>query len=219
MDDAQPPYAQLIDCGVKVVEDGQYRPLTGDKGLGFFKAGDDQPAATLYRAQQRRHGRTMFATIDFGGRRFSLEKPPDITLWEGLEALFQSRLSRRVWRAGAGVAAEIRDETTDGRQPVGVFERDGVFYRVLCERAMLSWRVAGSATVIADGRVSAEIDSDPEDHPNMLLSISRPLRLDVIVIAYHLFDVLLTGRGGGNGAGGAGGAGGGGGGDGGGGGC
>lgn len=157
--------------------------------------------------------RRELGLIEFGARTFTLTKPPDRTIGEMLAESFSRYRRRRVWRAGSGIATEIRDITQDDKSALkGTFQRDGTSYVV--ERPIetgLLGRSEGDIRLLANHREVARFERSMEDKAIMLITPSTPVRLDVLAIAFDLGMSLMLPRGGGGGAGGAGGGGGGGG--------
>lgn len=211
MRESAPVYAQAFEDPIEAVfESG------GPFGAGWSRRArlrqGDTALATVQLANETGL-RREFGSIDFGARTFSLTMPPDRTLGEWLAECFSRYRRRRVWRAGSGIATEIRDITQDDKSALkGTFQRDGTSYVV--ERSIdtgLLARSEGDIRLLANHREVARIDRSLEDRAIMLITPNAPVRLDVLAIAFELgMSLALPRGGGGGGAGGGGGDGGGG---------
>lgn len=157
--------------------------------------------------------------LRFFGRRYRMDRPDDASWLEDIGNFFRSMAGmprrRRIWRAGAGVATEIRETSRTHRQLSGRFEIDGQPYSVQSElqgflKSDYHHRLFGPRGA------TAVLDRSDFSRYSYFLTPFVSTRLDVLVIAVHMMfwleESVSRGGGGVGGAGGGGGDGGGGGG-------
>jgi hypothetical protein len=158
-----------------------------DATIAFWAA--DEQCATLYSSPKKTVGRKALAVLDFGQRRFKLTMPDDRGLAGPLAEWWDRRHRRRAWRAGSALVSEIRNDWSPGALDVlgtfehGSFERDGTLYQV---------RRGGSLTeqtgrVSTNNREIATIENSTVSRKQMLITPAEPVRLDLMLIAFHMF--------------------------------
>ncbi|WP_440995711.1 hypothetical protein [Arhodomonas sp. SL1] len=181
----------------------------------FVIADVDDRLASLVEPGLLRPG---FTELRFAGRRYRLDHPRDRSAGEVAGDCLRrlgGRPRRRVlWRAGAGVVAELE---TDTKVDAGVLQSrptwtahyrlDGTGYKVVCQRHG-SGRRGLDRTLFADGLAVADVVANPFSVQELDLSVRRPVPLDALAIAVHMMGWLPSSGGSGGGAGGGGGGGG-----------
>ncbi|XOZ33660.1 hypothetical protein ACMDCT_00005 [Halomonadaceae bacterium KBTZ08] len=202
----EPAYTRKIDTPVLAVEHDAGL-LSNPKNHRFVFWNDNERCARLYPGKPRTADRKTLALLDLGQCRFNLTMPTDRTLGEVFAEWWNPHRRRRVWRAGATVASEIHDVSTQPRDMVGTFKYEGTIYRV--QRDIVWWPLGtpDSARISADNRQVATIEGSMESRHQLLIQPSTSLRLDAMLMAFHMYNWLFVG--GGSGGGGAGGGGGG----------
>lgn len=207
MAEAVPVHAREIDDAVEAVF-----TRSGPFGLGWSREVElrrgDRRLATLAPGRETGFFRQELGRIDFNGRVFTLTMPPDRTFGEAVAESFTRFKRRRVWRAGSGIATEIRDITQADSMLRGAFTRDGVRYTVeRPTKALALTKAEDDGRLLAGRREVARIEDSLVDRTRMVITPSAPVRLDVLAIALDLFLSLVVPRGGGAGGGGGGGGG------------
>jgi len=118
--------------------------------------------------------------------------PDDRGLAGALAEWWDRRHRRRAWRAGSAVVSEIRDESSSGSAqglPLlgtfehGSFERDGTHYQVRREGSLTEQ----TGRVSTNNREIATIENSTVSHKQMLITPAEPVRLDLMLIAFHMF--------------------------------
>ncbi|MBA1149274.1 hypothetical protein H0Z60_19700 [Ectothiorhodospiraceae bacterium WFHF3C12] len=206
-----PPYKELVSEPVHVELPrpilGLFHQARGEvkiSGAGRRLGVIEHPPAIGLRPVQLR----------VAGRRMRLDRPDDATLGERLAALattfFGFPQRRRVWRAGAGIATEIRETTESRDRLTGSFQIEDEDYQVVCVPYTRAAR-AYNRQLFSPRGLLAEMERSEFKLHEFFLTPHKPLRLDVLAVAVHLMFWLSTpGGAGGGGPGGAGGGGGGG---------
>ena len=191
MNQEQAPYAREMETAILAVQHtGGLLGNDNDLRTDFW-AGDEQ-CATLYWRPRKTVGRKALAVLDFGQRRFKLTKPDDHGLVEAIVEWWDKHRRRLVWRGGSAIVSEIRDESNTAPKGLlgtferGSFERDGTPYQVRYDESF--WHQTGY--IKAENRYVGTIESSMESRKQMLITPSEPLRLDVMLIAYHMFGWL-----------------------------
>lgn len=174
---------------------------------------------TLVRIEKAPWGNDVGTELRLPGRRLRLDRPDDLTFGERFgnwfAAVFSVGSRRLIWRAGAGVAAEIEETSLSRRALSGRFELDGDQYRVLCDRAGFASRdpyhrrlhdATGLVAELEVNRTASGILST-----EFTIWPHRSVRLDALALGVHMMFWLDPGSSGGSGgSGGPGGGGGGG---------
>ena len=210
MASAPEPYKALIEEHLHFTPTTSFlSALGGDVGKGFRIARGEQALAWLRKV---RWLSDVGMELCLPARRLRLDKPDDRS-FSGGWSFFSMPRRRMVWRAGHGVAAEIRETSASRKRLSGQFELSGHRYNVRCNWSGGSGhnyqrQLMDSAGMAAELEVN-QATSGPV-FKEFIIWMHRPVRLDALAIAVHMmFWLQRSAGGGGGGAGGGGGGGGG----------
>ncbi len=207
---APSPYKQLVEKHLYFTPTTSFMTaLSGAVGKGFRIARGEQALASL-----RKTG--WFSDIGMElclpARRLRFDRPDDHSFAEGW-SFFKMPRRRMVWRAGYGVAAEVRETSATWKRLTGGFEVDGHRYNVRCDWDGGSGHNYHRQLIDATGTL-AELEVNQASSglvfKEFVIWMHRPVRLDALAIAVHTMFWLQESarRGSGGGAGGGGGGGG-----------
>ncbi|WP_143004200.1 hypothetical protein [Thiohalorhabdus denitrificans] len=203
-DGEESPDARLVERDV-VAEKHWGNPLDSKNNwrTEFWEEG--YLRATLLKV---RYGWRKVPALDFEGRRLNFGKSTDRSGAGILSGLLPTGNRRRVWRAGTTQIAEIYDLGPQDGTSTGVFWHGGMEYRVENPHNLSLFRSMKGPIRISSGMgMVGVIEPSPDSWFEWVIRPRRPVRFDVLLIAYHMAGWLSKPSSGGKGGGAAGGGG------------
>ncbi len=128
-------------------------------------------------------------------RQLRFDRPDDAGITEGLGNFLRSFSGmpqrRAIWRAGAGIATEIRETSPAHDQLSGRFSLDGQPWQVRCTIHSGLTGSSFEARISGPGGVEATVEPSAADAKRGFLTPQHPMRLDALVIGTHMISWLM----------------------------
>ncbi len=128
-------------------------------------------------------------------RQLRFDRPDDAGVMEGLGNFLRSFSGmprrRAIWRAGAGIATELRETSESEEELSGRFSLDGQPYQVRCTLDYGLTSSSFEARVAGPGGVQATVEPSEFDDKRGFVTPQQPMRLDALVIGIHMISWLM----------------------------
>lgn len=177
------PYEAPVETELVAEEQGGKRLLGGSGRRTAFRE-EGRSRAKLITV---RFGARKLPALDFEGRRLNLSKPGDRSWREAIWEWLNPHLRRRIWRAGQAEHAEIQDIGKKGDFVEGSFRLGGERYVVDKPLYVPLLRSYWDPIRITRGRETVGlIEPSPASRREWIIRPKQPVRLDALMVAYHL---------------------------------